>query len=118
MNEMEPKLAETGNPAPIPTTSGGELNAARVFAALGNPERWRMVRLLADGQARRVAEVAQAVERRFNGVSKHVQILCRAGVLECYSTVRWDGRVKAYRIPPAFRATPGVLDVGCCTVRL
>jgi len=98
--------------------SPGPPSPSRIFFALGSQERYEMMQLLADGQPRPVREIASAVRRKFNGVSKHLAILRSAGLLESCTPEGADARTSWYQLPAAFRATPGVLDFGCCLVRL
>ena len=119
MNELRPRLPTTvPQVEPAPVVSPGPPSPSRIFFALGSLERYEMMRLLADGQPRPVREIASAVRRKFNGVSKHLAILRSAGLLESCTPEGADARTSWYQLPAAFRATPGVLDFGCCTVRL
>lgn len=81
--------------------------AARVFAALGDPMRLRLVSMLADGQARSIRDLAAPLPISRQGVTKHLRVLEQAGVLvaqpvgrEC----RWRGD------PAALDAARGYLD--------
>jgi hypothetical protein len=119
MNDIQPSLAKAGEPGGfVQTKSYGALYPVQVCFALGNQDRWRMVEILSDGQPRAVADLARALGRKFNGVSKHVAILRRAGIVAICHPEGANRRMSWHEIPAAFRATPGVLDFGCCTVRL
>lgn len=83
---------------------------------LGNPHRWRMLQILADGRPRTATEVAHLLHRDFDGVSKHLRLMCQVGVLDW--RVGDDRRLTYFSLPAAFRQTPGLLDFGVCTARL
>ena len=53
----------------------------RTFAALSDPPRRAILARLAEGSAT-VGEVAKPFEMSLNGISKHVQVLERAGLVE------------------------------------
>lgn len=67
----------------------------RVFQALADPTRRRMLRRLADGE-RSIGELAAPFAMSFAGASKHVRILERAGLVR--RTVR--GRTHRCRLVP------------------
>ena len=87
---------------------------ARFFAALGNVQRWQMVRILADGRAMSATMVGKVLKRDFDMVSKHLRVLRRAGVVR--SQRGEDRRVELFYIDAANRPEPGVLEWG--SVRL
>lgn len=60
----------------------------RVFAALADPNRRRVLALLREAGELRVTDLAEAFDMSLNGVSKHIKVLERAGVLKR----RVDGR--------------------------
>lgn len=72
-----PDAPQPAKPARKPPT------AAEFFAALGNQVRWAAVKLMADGQEVSAIQVAKALGRDFDMVSKHLRILRRVGA------VRW-----------------------------
>lgn len=75
-----------------------ELN--RIFAALSDPTRRRILEILEGGE-RRVTELAEPFRMSLAAVSKHLQVLERAGLL----VRRRDGRVHHLRAnPEAVRA--------------
>ena len=49
-----------------------QLNPVAVFFALGSKIRWPIIQLLADGTPRTATDVASALGRDFDGVSKHL----------------------------------------------
>lgn len=61
---------------------------ARVFAALGDPVRLALVEALGDGQTRSIAELTQGLPITRQGVTKHLRVLERAGVLAAERTGR------------------------------
>ncbi len=87
---------------------------ARFFAALGNVQRWQMVKILADGRAMSATMVGKVLKRDFDMVSKHLRVLRRAGVVR--SQRGEDRRVELFYIDATNRPEPGVLVWG--SVRL
>ncbi len=57
------------------------LRLDRTFAALSDPTRRAILALLRDGPAT-VGQVAEPFPMSLNGISKHVQVLERAGLVE------------------------------------
>lgn len=119
MNDAaQPASTETGvtsstNAEPVPKTSIAakpRSTAHLFFAALGNPLRWEMVKMLADGRAMSATEVARVLKRDFDGISKHLRVLRSAGVVR--SRPGDDQRVVVFEIPEANRPEPGVLVYG------
>ena len=54
----------------------------QIFKALGNVSRLRIVKLLSDGQARNVSEIAREIHVTFKGTSRHLMILSNFDVLD------------------------------------
>jgi DNA-binding transcriptional ArsR family regulator len=79
-----------------------ETTPARIFAALGNEARCRIVELLREAGELRVGDIAAAFEMSLNGVSKHLKILEGAGLLvrrregtTHFISIRWHGLTAA-----------------------
>ena len=70
-------------------TAGEEQRLSRVFHALADPARRRIIALLRESGELPVGVVADAFSMTLNGVSKHVKVLERAGVVRR----RIEGRV-------------------------
>lgn len=104
----------TGSAAPVAGSKG--LVPEKAFAALGNPLRWSIYQMLADGRAMSASEVAAVVKRDFDGVSKHLRVMRAAGVLA--SKRGEDRRLELYYIPETIRRADGVADLGFCAIRL
>lgn len=94
-----------------------QLDAARVCAALGSPVRWRAFELLAGGAFLTASQVAKALGRDFDGVSKHLRLMRSAGVIASKPASQ-DRRFEFYFVPPAYRPVPGVVDYGVCVLRV
>jgi hypothetical protein len=109
-----PIHAELGEaPATLPAAAPARgVDPAAFFAALGSPIRWALVQLMADGRELSATEAATALQRDFDGVRKHLQILSSAGVVA--SRAGADRRVVVYFVPAVNRPEPGLLDYGCC----
>jgi DNA-binding transcriptional ArsR family regulator len=69
--------------------AGEEQRLSRVFHALADPARRRIIALLREAGELPVGVVAEAFSMTLNGVSKHVKVLESAGVVRR----RIDGRV-------------------------
>ena len=95
--------------------AAAKVNLPEFFAALGNPIRWEMVRMMAGGRMICARDCAAALGREFDGVSKHLRLLRGAGVV--WSKPAQDRRFELYYIPETIRRADGVLDYGFCVVR-
>jgi DNA-binding transcriptional ArsR family regulator len=93
-----------------------KLNPVAVHAALGNPMRYDIVRMLADGRCMSPMMFTKHFQGDYENVNKHCRILRDAGVIS--RRAGGDGRSRWYEIPPPARVAPGVLDYGVCVVRL
>ena len=71
------------------TTGTSDARLSRVFQALADPARRRIIALLRESGELPVGVVAEAFSMTLNGVSKHVKVLERAGVVRR----RVEGRV-------------------------
>jgi len=96
--------------------AGSTVSAPDFFAALGGRVRWPIIQMLASGRPMSATEVASALHRDFDGVSKHLRILREAGVIA--STTGEDRRMVLFHIPVENRPEPGILDYGFCRVRI
>ncbi len=67
--------------------------ASQLFAALSHPTRLRIVELLESGP-RSVNDIAESLQVGQSGISQHLAILARAGVL----AVEPIGSVRLYRV--------------------
>ena len=64
-----------------------------VFAALGDATRRKILQMLADGNPRRVSEIASDFQISRQAVTKHLNILAEAGITETH----WSGRERLTR---------------------
>ena len=85
------------------TPSNREEEIDRAFAALSDPSRRKIIALLREAGELKVGDIAQAFSMSLNGVSKHLKVLERAGLVlrrvegrEHYFRVRWQGLQGAY----------------------
>jgi DNA-binding transcriptional ArsR family regulator len=86
--------------------SGASLDAA--FAALADPTRRGVVRLLRQGP-RRAGELAQALDMTPPAMSRHLRVLRESGLIE--DERGDDARVRVFRLrPEPFTALRGWLD--------
>jgi DNA-binding transcriptional ArsR family regulator len=63
-------------------------NPARVFAALGDTTRLKLVSRLVDGEPRSIAQLADGLDLTRQGVTKHLRVLQRAGIVRARSVGR------------------------------
>lgn len=61
---------------------------APVFAALGDVTRLKLVGRLVDGQPRSIAQLAGGLDLTRQGVTKHLRVLQRAGIVRAKSVGR------------------------------
>ena len=90
------------------------LVTARFFAALGNVQRWEMVKRLADGRAMSATHMAKALKGGADMMSKHLRVLRKAGVVR--SQRGDDERMKLFYIAAENRPQPGVLEWGSARI--
>ena len=117
---MSAIFAVMADPISTPASSAGSaataapLNAPDFFFALGSELRWRIFQLLLDGKPRPATEVAAALKRDFDGVSKHLRLMRAAGVL---SVVPAEDRRYVLFTIPSERWQDAALDYGICLIR-
>ena len=70
---------------------------ARVFAALGDPTRLRLVAVLCAGGAFSIAQLTANTDMTRQGVTKHLQVLAEAGVVRDVKS----GRERLWQLDPA-----------------
>ena len=70
---------------------------ARIFAALGDPTRLRLVAVLCAGGAFSIAQLTANTEISRQGVTKHLQVLSQAGVVRDVKS----GRERLWQLEPA-----------------
>ncbi|BCL74823.1 transcriptional regulator [Jeongeupia sp. HS-3] len=91
--------------APPPATGGDTLTdvihasdtLARVFAALGDPTRLKLVAVLCAGGAFSIAQLTANTDISRQGVTKHLQVLAEAGVVRDVKL----GRERLWQLEPA-----------------
>jgi len=71
-------------------------DSAPVFAALGDTTRLGLVARLGDGKRRSIAQLADGLDLTRQGVTKHLRVLERAGVVTCERV----GRESRFAIRP------------------
>jgi DNA-binding transcriptional ArsR family regulator len=87
-----------GGPAMgLPASAQSSQALASVFAALGDPTRLKLVAVLCAGGALSIAQLTANTDISRQGVTKHLQVLARAGVVR---DVR-IGRERLWQLDPA-----------------
>jgi len=92
-----------------------------LLAALGNPVRWEVLRLLATEGPQSVNDLAARVDRAQHSMSKHLQILRAVGAVVMAPGTNSDGRKLFHAIPPGCLregAHGKEIDYGKCVLRL
>lgn len=74
-------VSEGGETSDAAVAAVEEARLDQVFAALSDPIRRRILQLL-DGQALLVTELASQFNISLQGVSRHIQVLVRAGLVQ------------------------------------
>ena len=74
-------VSEDGETSEAAVAAVEEARLDQVFAALSDPIRRRILQLL-DGQALLVTELASQFNISLQGVSRHIQVLVRAGLVQ------------------------------------
>lgn len=80
-----------------------EARVDRVFAALADPTRREIIALLREAEELRVGDIAKVFDMSLNGVSKHLKVLERAGLITRrvegtthWLSAHWKGLQPAY----------------------
>jgi DNA-binding transcriptional ArsR family regulator len=73
------------------------IGSAPVFAALGDVTRLQLVARLSDGKPHSIAQLTAGLELTRQGVTKHLHVLQKAGVVTCKRV----GRESRFVIRPA-----------------
>ena len=91
-------------------TTHGDARLDRVFAALADPSRRRIIGLLREAGDLKVGDIATTFSMSLNGVSKHLKVLERAGLVqrriegrEHWLRVDWERLQEAYQWLHYFR---------------
>ncbi|HEY5042306.1 MAG TPA: helix-turn-helix domain-containing protein [Verrucomicrobiae bacterium] len=93
----------------------------KLIQALGNPLRLEVVRLLAMEGPQSVNDLAARSNRAQHSMSKHLQIMRKAGVIVMVPGTDGDGRKLFHGLPPGSvreGAQGKEIDFGGCVVRL
>ena len=64
----------------MPDENAADVDLNRVFAALADPVRRRILEQL-DGESRKVSEIAAPFDISLQAVSRHIRVLVRAGLV-------------------------------------
>ncbi|MGY3264418.1 ArsR/SmtB family transcription factor [Lysobacter sp. HA35] len=95
---MSAKRDRTGQGiAALPDVERSSEALARVFAALGDPTRLRLVALLCAGGALSIAQLTATTHISRQGVTKHLEVLAQAGVVQHARA----GRERLWQLDPA-----------------
>lgn len=93
MSAHKDKLAGVGNRPPVQSNEA----LAKVFAALGDPTRLKLVAALCAGGAFSIAQLTSTADMSRQGVTKHLQVLADAGVVRDVKL----GRERLWQLEPA-----------------
>src|SRR6185312_6514146 len=97
---MSPRKAEAapakGRAAGLPAIAQGNETLARVFAALGDPTRLRLVAVLCAGGTFSIAQLTANTAITRQAVTKHLNVLALAGVVRDTKA----GRERLWQLDP------------------
>ena len=97
------------------------LEPALILAAVADPGRFAIVRLLAGGAVLSVNELAAKLGRPADSVSKQLRVLRDARILRPVTPPGTDGRKQYHDIPALFRSRDAagkpILDFGVVVLR-
>jgi len=98
------------------------LEPAAVLAAMSDPGRYAILRVLTASGPLPVKTLAAKLKRPADGISKHLKVLRAARLVSAVNPPGTDGRKQYYEVPALFRShdTAGrpVLDFGAVVLRL
>ncbi len=78
------------------SSASNATRTAPVFAALGDITRLELVSRLSDGKPHSIAQLTEGLSLTRQGVTKHLNVLKRAGIVSCRRT----GRESRFTIRP------------------
>ena len=89
------------------------LDLDKLLTAIGNSQRWHILKLISDGEGCCASDVASMFRISVSAASKHLNRLYESGI--CY-----QGRGRLCLIRPEFQPDPAkkILDFGHCILRL
>lgn len=89
--------SEPSRPAPAPLKAPALRKSARVFGALGDETRLRLVVALCAGGALSIAQLTAGTQISRQAVTKHLQVLAEAGLVRDLKS----GRERLWEFEPA-----------------
>lgn len=92
-----------------------------LLAALGNPVRWQVLRLLAVEGPQSVNDLAARTNRAQHSMSKHLQILRDVGAVVMVPGTDGDRRKLFHALPPGCLREGALgkeIDYGVCVLRI
>lgn len=94
-------------------THGGGISAVVMAQVLGSAVRWRILKVLARGDALLTVEVAEEIGVAASSLSRHMRLLLKAGMVT-------QNRAGQYGLPEGrlVSADERVVDYGICLLRL
>lgn len=113
----------TTNPASIAAAPEAVmlLEPEAVLAAMSDPARYALLRVLAHSGPLSVNDLAAKLNRPADGISKHLRVLRDARMLRAVTPPDTDGRKQYHEVPALFRARDAagkpVLDFGAVVLR-
>lgn len=110
------KACRTTTRALAPITADSAADLARMFKALGDPARLRLVSLVAghDNGEACVCDISDSFDLSQPTISHHLKVLREAGLLDCERRGTW---VYYWVVPSALQQLSGVLTAADPTIR-
>jgi DNA-binding transcriptional ArsR family regulator len=114
-------MADEAQITAAPGAAEPAVDMVALLAALGNPVRWQVLRLLATEGPLSVNDLAARTDRAQHSMSKHLQILRAVGAVAMVAGRDGDGRKLFHTLPPGCLrdgANGREIDYGVCVLRL
>ena len=108
-------------PVPNPIAQDFFAKPTKFLQAVSDPMRWAVLRQLAPGQSKSVVELANALGRYPDTMSRHLTVLRSVGAIIAVPSPDGDTRKQHQSVPERFRRTDEagkpMIDYGVCVLR-
>lgn len=119
MSETARDTIPTSEPVKVPSRQTGA--PVDVLVAMADPVRYAVMQELSDGSYPAVKDLAAKLGCHPDQMGRHLQRMCKAGIVMEVRAAEADKRSRYYMVPKEFRSTlpdgTRVLDFGSCTLR-
>lgn len=119
MSEAAPATNPTSEPVKVPACQTG--TPVDVLVAMADPVRYAVMQELSDGSYPAVKDLAAKLGCHPDQMGRHLQRMCKAGIVMEVRATEADKRSRYYMVPKEFRSTlpdgTRVLDFGKVMLR-